>query len=68
MMAPTPVMTPVEAARPIGNMAEGARTPSAAGQALALPSNNQMGTISLGTLIQYINQRTYSDLLNLAEM
>ncbi|KAG7153507.1 Mediator of RNA polymerase II transcription subunit 14-like [Homarus americanus] len=28
----------------------------------------QMGTISLGVLIQYINQRTYSDLLNLAEI
>ena len=30
--------------------------------------DNQMGTISLGTLIQFMNQRTYSDLINLAEM
>ena len=30
--------------------------------------SGQMGSISLGMLIQYINQRTYSDLLNLAEM
>ena len=29
---------------------------------------NQMGTISLGMLIQFINQKTYSDLLNMAEM
>lgn len=66
MMAPSPATTPLEGG---SVMAEGGvRGAGPTSTTMALATNNQMGTISLGTLIQYINQRTYSDLLNLAEM
>lgn len=55
-MAPTPTPAPLESGSGGGPM----ETVGSMG--------GQMGTISLGVLIQYINQRTYSDLLNLAEM
>ena len=58
-MSPSPAVTPMDGS---SGMPEGVRGTT------TLATNNQMGTISLGTLIQYINQRTYSDLLNLAEM
>lgn len=55
-MAPTPTPAPLESGSGGGPM----ETVGSMG--------GQMGTISLGVLIQYINQRTYSDLLNLAEI
>ncbi|XP_069951708.1 mediator of RNA polymerase II transcription subunit 14-like isoform X2 [Cherax quadricarinatus] len=55
-MAPTPTPIPLESG-------SGAGTMDSVGS-----MGGQMGTISLGALIQYINQRTYSDLLNLAEI
>ncbi|XP_064090575.1 mediator of RNA polymerase II transcription subunit 14-like [Macrobrachium nipponense] len=55
-MVPTPTPTPLESGSGGGPM-------EAVGT-----MGGQMGTISLGVLIQYINQRTYSDLLNLAEI
>ncbi|XP_071549261.1 mediator of RNA polymerase II transcription subunit 14 [Panulirus ornatus] len=55
-MTPSPTPTPLES----GSGAGPIDTVGSVG--------GQMGTISLGVLIQYINQRTYSDLLNLAEI
>ncbi|KAF2357663.1 Mediator complex subunit Med14 [Trinorchestia longiramus] len=67
-MARSPATTQLDTG---GLMTEGSRSSGAQvtpGGTGTLATTSQMGTISLGTLIQYINQRTYSDLLNLAEI